>query len=44
MQRSGFDEGLVEEAMAVQAAGKKTIGAAVKEVLDWVSEESFECS
>jgi len=34
-------KGLVEEAMAVQAAGKKTIGAAVKEVLDWVSEEAL---
>lgn len=35
-------KGLVEEAMAVQAAvGKKTIGAAVAEVLDWVSEESL---
>jgi len=34
-------KGLVEEAMAVQAAGKKTIGATVKEVLDWVSEEAL---
>jgi len=34
-------KGLVEEAIAAQAVGKKTIGAAVAEALEWISEDAL---